>query len=226
VCQRAACTQLRTTRREAFDKCKQFLNQRIADAHHTKDKQRQQLILSLKRAEENRRCFSIVKRQVKPQTTGGLSHLLVPNKDDNDTWTTVTDINEMEQHLVEYSREYFKQAHGTPYTIPPLSQLLRYDALTEFGDEIHAGTADLDALDVEEATRLLLRHQQSKMTSTEKNEQPLDFEQLMNGYHKWPEHTTTLPSGRHLGIYKSMLKDFPPPIRLPIINPEHMELTS
>ncbi len=210
MCQRAARTQLRTTRREAWEKRKQFLNQLLADANHTNDKQRRKLIFSLKRAEENRRCFTIVKQQVKPRTTGGLSHLLVPKQDTTDEWTTVTDINKMEQHLVDYSREYFKQAHGTPFTIPPLSTLLQYDALTEYGGAIHAGTADLDALDVEEATRLLLRHQKSKMTSSETNAHPLDFEQLMNGYRKWPERTTTSPSGRHLGIYKSMLKDFPP----------------
>jgi len=46
-CQRAAHTQLWTMRREAFEKRKQFLNQLLADANHTKDKQCKQLILSL-----------------------------------------------------------------------------------------------------------------------------------------------------------------------------------
>jgi len=116
----------------------------------------------------------------------------------------------MEQHLLDYSREYFKQAHGTPYTIPPLSRLLQYDALTEFGEDIHAGKAALSQLKIDNTTWLLLRNQQSKMEPKEQSEQPLDFDQLMNGYRKWPERTTTSPSGRHLGIYKSLLKDFPP----------------
>jgi len=29
----------------------------------------------------------------------------------------------------------------------------------------------------------------------------------MAGFKKWPERTTTSPSGRHLGVYKSLLKD-------------------
>jgi len=33
----------------------------------------------------------------------------------------------------------------------------------------------------------------------------------MQGIWKWPERTSTSPSGRHLGTYKSLLKDFPPP---------------
>jgi len=31
----------------------------------------------------------------------------------------------------------------------------------------------------------------------------------MTGFRKWPEKATTSPSGRHMGIYKSMLKDLP-----------------
>jgi len=33
----------------------------------------------------------------------------------------------------------------------------------------------------------------------------------MQGFRKWPEQTSTSPSGRHLGTYKSLLKDLPPP---------------
>jgi len=79
ACQRAARTQLRSTRHSAQEKRKQFLNQLLADTHHTKDKKRKQLILSLKQVEENRQCFSITKQEVKPQSTGGLSHIVVPN---------------------------------------------------------------------------------------------------------------------------------------------------
>jgi len=39
---------------------------------------------------------------------------------------------------------------------------------------------------------------------------PKDFDTLMKGFKKWPERTTTSPSGRHLGVYKSLLKDYPP----------------
>jgi len=97
-----------------------------------------------------------VKRTIKPHSSGGLLHLLVPNANETSGWSNVTDVQEMEQHLLEYSREYFKQAHGTPYTIPPLSHLLQYDVLKEFGDAVHAGTADFSQIEIEDATRLLL----------------------------------------------------------------------
>ncbi len=43
-----------------------------------------------------------------------------------------------------------------------------------------------------------------------KSAHPIEFETLMKGFKKWPERTTTSPSGRHLGVYKSLLKDHPP----------------
>jgi len=34
----------------------------------------------------------------------------------------------------------------------------------------------------------------------------LDYDSLLQGIKKWPEKTTTSPSGRHLGIYKTLGK--------------------
>jgi len=62
----------------------------------------------------------------------------------------------MEQHLIEYCRIHFQQAQGSPYTVPPLSDLLQYDSLTPFGTQILQGTANLDDLNISEATKLLL----------------------------------------------------------------------
>jgi len=62
-------------------------------------------------------------------------------------------------------------------------------------------------------------HQRSLMTPEESSSHPIEFEALMKGFKKWLERTTTSPSGRHLGVYKSLLKDFPlkdpPPDLLP-----------
>jgi len=35
----------------------------------------------------------------------------------------------------------------------------------------------------------------------------MPYDDLMLGLRKWKERTTTSPSGRHLGIYKALLKD-------------------
>jgi len=113
----------------------------------------------------------------------------------------------MDQKLVEYCQSHFSKSHGTPFTIPPLSTLLKYDGLTPFGTEVLHGTADLDALNLDHSTRLLLQHQKYCTPPHAPQFQEMPYDGLMQGIQKWKERTTTSPSGRHLGIYKSLLKD-------------------
>jgi len=98
---------------------------------------------------------------MKPQTAGGLMRLLIPDKMDPKKWKTLININptDMENSLIAYCQEHFKEAHGPPYTIPPLSTVLNYDSLTKFGQQVLNGTADLQSLEVTHHTKLLLHHQ-------------------------------------------------------------------
>ncbi len=93
----------------------------------------------------------------------------------------------------------------------PLTDLLGTDSLTEFGEQLLQGTANLDVLQVSRHTKLLLNQHRRKYPKYKSTHLPLRFEELMQGIWKWPERTSTSPSGRHLGTYKSLLKDFPPP---------------
>jgi len=47
---------------------------------------------------------------------------------------------------------------------------------------------------------------QNKLPTDHSPPHLLDYNLLMNGIKKWPERTTTSPSGRHLGIYKTLQK--------------------
>jgi len=74
--QRQARQSLCQIRREAQIKCKEFLNTLLQVAKVTKNDKWKQLILGLKQAEENRRCFSTVCQLLSPSTPGRLSQLL------------------------------------------------------------------------------------------------------------------------------------------------------
>jgi len=50
---------------------------------------------------------------------------------------------DIEQALLTHCHAHFQQAHGLPFTIPPLSMLLGYDALTPFGQQVLDGNAPL-----------------------------------------------------------------------------------
>jgi len=67
--------QLREIRRNATLKRQEHLNSLLEVANATNDNQRRKLILHLKRAEENRRCFLLHRQFMKPRSPGGLSKL-------------------------------------------------------------------------------------------------------------------------------------------------------
>jgi len=123
-------------------------------------------------------------------------------------WQPITDLSQMETQLLHHRCEHFSQAHGTTFTNEPLASLLQYNGLTPFGDDVFNGTIPPE-LEIPPTAKLLLEHLSSKLNDDEQPNHPLEFEELMNGFQKWPEQTATLPSGHHLGIYKLMLKDLP-----------------
>jgi len=128
--------------------------------------------------------------------------------DNGTTWNAVTNQCQRESKLLAHSQTHFSQAHGTEFTTAPLKDLLQYDGLTEFGDQVFQGELPRD-LNVTPVTRLLLEHQKSLLNPNEDTTHPLTFKGMAAGFKKWPERMATLPSGQHLGIYKSMLKDLP-----------------
>ncbi len=197
---------LREIKKKAEEHRTKFLNDLSVAAGAMKNKKRQKLIRHLKHAEENRRCFAIAKAHLKPHSPGGLTHIL--KQTGINTWETVDDHKEMEALLLNHSQDHFARAHGTDFTIEPLKSKLQYDGLTDFGEQITKGCIPEDIV-LPKMTRLLLEHQSSKLRPGEDPTQPLEFEKLMQGFRKWKERTATSPSGRHLGIYKSLLKDLP-----------------
>jgi len=77
---RAAQSQLRDIKKKADDKRKTHLEDLIQAAAITQDKRRKRLITCLKRAEELRHCYSLVRSITKPRQQGGLSHVNIPKE--------------------------------------------------------------------------------------------------------------------------------------------------
>jgi len=133
-----------------------FLDLLLTTAKQTKDKSRQRLILHLRQAELNQQCFVAVKSVLKPKSPGGLTHLLIPVDNDPEQWKPVDDAATIEQHLLSFCQKHLATAHGSPFTVSPLSDLLQSDSVTQFADTVIKGTANLDALPVDPATKAFL----------------------------------------------------------------------
>jgi hypothetical protein len=122
---------------------------------------------------------------------------------DKKPFREVTLPDELEYYLVQRNRRHFGQAEGTCFTVPPLSASLNWQADTNTAELLLQGHYDADSLD--DVTQLLLRH--CKHTSTlDAIPTPIALDEFIGKLKVWSESTSTSPSGRHLGHYKSLIK--------------------
>ena len=56
--------------------------------------------------------------------SGGLSHVLLPIEGDENNCEKIFDQEKIVKILTEHIRQHYEQAQGTPFTIPPLTELL------------------------------------------------------------------------------------------------------
>jgi len=149
-------TKLREIRRQAVQKWKDFLQSLATTAHTAGNNKKGKLIQHLLQAEQNFRCFAIIKNHLKPRTPSGLTHLLVPYPNNPGKWKTLYQLEELEAAMHTQCQQHFSQAHGSPYMVPPLSDWLGTSSLTKFFTQLLQGTTNLDTLQVSQHTKLLL----------------------------------------------------------------------
>jgi len=137
------------------------------------------VLTNLIRAEQNRCCYLAFRHTTKPKLQGSLAYITVM-ADDNPP-TTILDKDDMNNTLLEYSRNHFATAQGTPFMVAPLTHLLQYDGLTVFGDRILQGRVDIETLPIDEATRTLLANMRDKMKPNEDRWHPLIYAELQKG---------------------------------------------
>jgi len=186
----------------------------IQAAAITQDKRRKRLITCLKRAEELRHCYSLVRSITKPRQQGGLSHVNIPKETTPPAppqWDAIYDPQELERLVLKQHQTHFSQANGTIFTINPLRSLIDDECTSPFAQQVLQGTVDIESQPIDTHTKTLLKHLKKKTEPDENPTHKIDPEAIIQGFKLWPERTSTSPSGRHLGIYKSLAKHFPPP---------------
>jgi len=155
----------------------------------------------------------MVQSITKPKQPGGILQVKIPTNTapNKAQWESIYDPTQLEQLVLQQHCTHFSQAKGMVFTQAPLQDLINDECTSEYAQAILQGTVDIDNLPVDEYTKALLVNLKSKVGPLEKMMTSLDTEELIKGFKLWPKHTTTSPSGRHLGIYKSLTKHFPPP---------------
>lgn len=189
--------QLRVERTEAQHKRPRYLSVQQEVLMENNNKRQANILQQILRYENEQRIFRMFRSVTKAnQSSGGVSHLL---KKDGEILIRIQDRDMMDKELLQRNQKHFAQAQGTPCTIPPLSVMLGHDGVTAFGKAILNGDVTLE---IPEAVRAIL-HELRAVRAPLPHFYPI--EAMMQGLSNWKESTTTSPSGKHLGIYKSLV---------------------
>jgi hypothetical protein len=102
---------------------------------------------------------------------------------------------------MERNRCHFGQAQGIPFTQTPLAELINWPADTEVAELILHG--EYNNAELEIVPRLLLRHCEAT-TKLNNITRTITMEDFLGKIRVWREGTSTSPSSRHLGHYKTL----------------------
>jgi hypothetical protein len=164
-------------------------------------KQRAAAIATIQKTERRQKCFRNFHTYTKPpRSSGGLSNTISNNNDS--TQQRLEEPNILAEALYQRNRKHFAQAHGTPFTIPPLSTALQFSGVSQAGREVLTGNIPTIPLTTESARAILRELTQVRPSLPHK----ISFNAMITGLSKWRESTTTSRSGKHLGIYISLVQ--------------------
>ena len=108
--------------------------------------------------------------------------------------------------LIYRNKAHISQPEGTSFTIAPLKEMLRPESFTPFGNTLLTGTIDMTTLPLSKLQKLYFNNlQKTSGTLTSPLSPHILIEDMTTAFRKWKEITTTSPSHRHLGHYKSFL---------------------
>ena len=181
----------------------------LEQSESTVDRESAKHLRRLRKAEDIKQLFKKLKYVRTKSERRGVTRLEIPRDPTVDPkqcqdWKQVDVPTDILDLLQTRNRLHFGQAHGTPFTIPPLSTALGFDGDSIHGRSILHGTYECESLD--EHVQLLLRYLQQIHRLTESTmHAEITEDEFRDKLKVWSEATTTSPSGLHLGHYKSLI---------------------
>jgi hypothetical protein len=113
-------------------------------------------------------------------------------------WKMVHKHNELQNYLIQQNKKHFSQAHGTPFTIPPLSQL-SWGADDKLSQTLLNGNVPEELHSQNKHTKAILQYIANRKQLPD-IELYISPEEVARGFRRWRETTSTSPSGCHLGL--------------------------
>jgi hypothetical protein len=118
-------------------------------------------------AHKKQYAYKKIQHILKPQQRTGLAHILVPEDSTPDTfpynpekvktWKMIHDHKTLQRFLIERNKNHFGQAHGTPFTMPPLNSL-DWGATNQKAESLLGGEIPTDFNTKDPYTQDILQH--------------------------------------------------------------------
>jgi hypothetical protein len=154
------------------------------------------IIRKIQKAERKTRCHRTCKNINKPRTaSGGLTHVLIT---ESENIRRIDSRSEVEGVLHKKIIDHFAQAKNTPFAKGEIATLLNTDGVSDTTTKILEGVKIRNVPDEMAALFTELKRKREPLTDQ------IPFQAMVDGFHKWRESTATSPSGKHLGIYKTL----------------------
>jgi hypothetical protein len=172
--------------------------------------------------------FSGIRRVVKPSPTSSLSKVLIPRKSDQAAqpsstktyqllqntdpteliWEIVAERDQIERHLLDYNKASFRAASESPCGKGLIHDALTFSSLSPASINLLEGEVPQDWHHDDNVLREFLASFAIPDKVRDAGEIPTEItgDDVQYGFKHWRETTTTSPSGRHLGHYRSLIQ--------------------
>jgi hypothetical protein len=172
------------------------------------DRQHEQRLQILLRAHKRQTSYRRIQQILKPQAKGGLSYILAPENfrpeeypyepKNIDNWAMIHEPAELRKLLMLRNITHFGQAHGTPFTLPPLNQI-NWSASDNISTQLINGQLSPELASGNTYVDKVLCAMAS-MESLPEIDTYISSDEVARGFNRWKETTSTSPSGCHLGL--------------------------
>ena len=165
-------------------------------------------IKRIQHAEELKNSYKKIRHILKPTMFSLVTQVEIPADNQppklSKQWSRITDPTEVTNIIFNRNVKHFQGAHGTPFTTPPLSDQFDWSATSSsHKDTLDGHPPQSDSPLVADMLKQLKR-KLPEFSAT------VSLEDISRRFRKWNEQTSTSPSRRHLGHYKSLLSPISP----------------
>jgi hypothetical protein len=189
-------------------------------------KRSQKELRRIKRKEALSRMHRRIKYTLHPDiASGGLNRIDIPKSTNLDpypkgpdpkvwegAWHTINDPTDLAKHVCAANQRQYHQAINTPFGMEPLASAIGYRADTRLAEDICKGgtlPASIKENLLPETKAIFDTLAQLAVSHHPQLSSIINADQLKSCYKAMSEHTSSSPSGRHLGHYKAAILSDP-----------------